>query len=503
MKRIIALLLCLAMCVCLFAACNKEEGGSEENEGAAVKQYDFPANIPDEDYGGKEFRIATWADNNGDTHWGAWEFYYDETLTGDVVNDAVFERDKVFEEKYNVEIVYDVHSKGSITDEARTSIMAGSDDFDVLSTDISGAATLAREGLFLDLNSYSDILNLDESYWDPNASSQLSIEDHLFFTTSDLTLVDKQATWVLFFTKGLLEKYPTLTEGYENGIYDMVKEGDWTIERMYNMVKTVSSDANGDNQYTDVDIYGHCGEMFSLPSLMVGCGSLLTEKDANDIPEYIWMDNVDQHQESYQYVYDIVTNGQYSMLSSKMGGYGYTDLWIDGFGGMMTDERVLFNCTGMNRCKLYRDIECDFGIIPMPKANEQQEGYYSMMSMIQANTIAIPVTCQEPETVATLLEAFTCLASQTTYTAYIDKALAYKYLRDDDSQEMLEIIFDGRLYDPVDVYGWGTGNRTMFDSAPKPANLTSTVKAFANITEKQLKRGVENFREIYERQQND
>lgn len=59
---------------------------------------------------------------------------------------------------------------------------AGSGDFDLLTVSINQAATLAKEGLLLDLNDYSDILNLKESYWDQSAINQFSIANHLYFT---------------------------------------------------------------------------------------------------------------------------------------------------------------------------------------------------------------------------------------------------------------------------------------------------------------------------------
>lgn len=137
------------------------------------------------------FWILTWGQTGGD-HWGAYEFYYNEALQGDVVNDAVLERDKKLEEKLNIEIEYNEQTKGDeMLNYARNSINAGSDDFDLLTVSINQAATLAKEGLLLDLNDYSDILNLKESYWDQSAINQFSIANHLYFTISDLTLVDQ------------------------------------------------------------------------------------------------------------------------------------------------------------------------------------------------------------------------------------------------------------------------------------------------------------------------
>lgn len=501
MKRIIALLLVLSSIMCLFVACKEEKNPQGENEQSkGVESYDWPTNLDYSGYEDTDFRILTWADNNGDTHWGSWEFYYDETLTGDVLNDAVKTRDTILAEKLGVNVEYVVQERGAITEFARTSINAGSDDFDLASLTISAAATLAQEGLFIDLYDYTDILNLEEEYWDQGANEQLSIANHLYFTVNDLTLTDKQATWVVYFTKGLLEKYPDLTAGYENGLYSMVEEGEWTIEKMSNMVKTVSSDTNGDNEMTDVDVYGHCGEQFNLAALMIGCGAIAAQKDAEDIPQYCFTDNIEALSDSYAYVNEIVTNNDYSMLSGRLGNYGYTDVWTEGFGGMMQDDRVLFNVTGMNRCMLYRDMEADFGIVPVPKANEQQEDYRLLMSFGAANSVAVPVTSPNPEMVCTVLEAMTALAHQTTYDAYIEKALKVKYLRDDDSEAMLEIIFDNRVYDLVDVYNLanGGGAQAIFQGNPNPNSLASTVQALKKFTQNSIKKTVNDFAEIYE-----
>ena len=494
MKKIISLLLVLAMVACVFVGCGKK--GEDSTGGDVVDTFDWPENLGDRDFDGYEFRILTWGAQGG-THWSDYGLAYDESLAGDIVNDAVLTRDSTIEQKLNIKLTYNEQSKESISEYARNSIYAGSDDFDILSVSINSAASLAGEGLLLDLYDYKDTLNLDADWWDQNANKQLSIQNHLYFTTSALTLVDKNATWVVYFTKGMIDKY-NLCPDYDNGLYSMVEEGDWTIDKMYEMVKAVSSDTNGDGEMTDEDTYGHCGEMFNLGALMVGCGSHVTEKDSTDTPVYVWTDQVDSLYNSYGYVYDIVTNNDYSMLSGKMGGYGYQDLWVDGFGSLMTNERVLFNVTGMNRCYLYRNLDCEFGIVPVPKANKEQENYHSLMSMGQANCIAIPQTCVDTDRTTTILDALTCLAYQTTYEAYINKALTYKYLRDDDSASMLSLIFDSRLYDPVDVYGWGSGTSAFFGQGPNPTKVTSAMKAVQKLTKSQMKDGLEEFAKVYE-----
>ena len=480
MKRFFALLLCLVTVLALFS-CKKSEDDTptDPTEESNNYGYSFPQNIPDEDYGGKSFRFLEWGDTGG-SHWSAFEFIYNESLEGDVVNDAVRERDRIFEEKYNVSIEYIVKNKGDLTSFASQCIDAGSDDFDVFFPTLSSIGSLAISGRLYDLSEFSDIFNFDESWWDTTACKQLSIGGHLFFTTSDLTLVDKNSTWAIFFTKELLDKYPDLLDGYDS-IQDMVKKGDWTIEKMYEMCSAVQHD-DGDGEWTENDTYGRYGEGFDAGALMVGCGSVITEKNSEDIPQYVWSSHADEYVTSFEYVNKIMST-DCSMTNNAL--KGYDDIWVDGVGGMMEKGQLLFNCTGMNRCRLYRGLDIEFGIIPMPKANSEQESYHSFMSMGQGNCVAIPISCSDPEATAKLLEAYTCLASQTTYTAYVDKALQYKYLPyDENSKDMLEIIFNNRLFDPVDVYGWGSGNGSIYQG--KASGLVSRVKTFEKVTTKMM-----------------
>lgn len=497
MKRIIAVVLVLAMGLMLLAACteSKDKKETEPSTEGPTTNYFWPENLGDATYEGYEFKILNWGDTGGD-HWSAYEFIYDQGMQGDVINDAVFERDSLFEEKFKVDLTYIVKDKATIGTFAENSILAGGNDFDVLSIGLTTASRLALDGLLLDLYDYKDILNLDEDWWDKSANDQISFANHLFFTNSDLTLVDKQATWVVFFTKSMIGKY-NLIPDYNNDLYAMVDDGAWTIEAMYNMVKTVSDDADGDGEMTDQDIYGHAGEGFNLAALMVGCESRITGKDENDLPYFMWTENSDQHVESARMANEIVNNSDYSMLSGRMQGYtGGEDVW-QALGGLMSTERLLFNVTGMNRCRLYRDLECEFGIVPVPKANRQQSQYYSLMSMGQANSIAIPLTCSDPERTCVLLEGLTCLASQTTYKAYIDKALTYKYLRDEESADMLDIIFNGRMYDSCDVYSLGVGNSSVFGSKITASTIVSKMESMRNVTETMIKKKTEEFNKKY------
>lgn len=82
----------------------------------------------EEDYGGREFVILTYDDNATDFI----DHYIDsEEHTGEPMNDAVFDRNQMVEEKYNVQIVQRKCSAGpGIT--ASRAAKSGTVDFDLI-----------------------------------------------------------------------------------------------------------------------------------------------------------------------------------------------------------------------------------------------------------------------------------------------------------------------------------------------------------------------------------
>ena len=496
MKRLLSLL--LVLCMLTFAAISCEEDNIDGPPPPDIAaKYELPESVGDRNFDGYEFRILT-VGSTGGSHWSAFEFHYDGNLSGDTLNEAVKTRDSEVAALFNVKISYVEKSNNELRDYARQAILSDSDEFDLVTAAIRQAGVLACEGMFADMREYEDILNLDAEYWDRKAVDSHTIDGKLYFAVNDLTQIDKQATNVIFFTKSMLAKYPSLTEGYENGLYTMVEKGEWTVEKMYNMVKAVSLD-NGDGVQTYEDAYGLGGKHAECQSaLMVGCGAIGVRKNSAGVPEYVLQESVDVFTQCFGKVYEMVNNQNNCMTSGMMlSWYEDGDIWVKGYGSMMEKNNLLFHLTNMNRCRLFRELECDFGIIPLPKANDEQEEYYSMIPSEFANSVAIPVNVKDKERACCILEALTCIANKTTYYAYIEQSLKSKYLRDDDSEAMLDLIFDSRVYDLGDIFSYGDshfGAAAVAGALSNPEAVASTLKKTQSRNEKALKRVLEDYR---------
>lgn len=125
----------------------------------------------------------------------------------------------------------------------------------------------------------------------------------------------------------------------------------------------------------------------------------------------------------------------------------YRDLFSDGHG--------LFFWSRMDEVTTLRSMETDFGILPTPKYDEAQEEYISFVSQHITGLMSIPNTASDLARTGVILEALAAESYYTLTPAYYDVTLKSKASRDDESAEMLDIIFSNRVYDPGEYFDFG------------------------------------------------
>jgi len=106
--------------------------------------------------------------------------------------------------------------------------------------------------------------------------------------------------------------------------------------------------------------------------------------------------------------------------------------------------RALFYMNQPNFVKELRATEFDFGILPYPKFDENQENY---VTLNWAGTICAPLNISNPEKVGAVVEYLGAKSHEIVLPAYFDILLTGKVTRDDESMEMLNIIYGDSVYD--------------------------------------------------------
>ncbi len=398
--------------------------------------------LPEKDFGGHEFTMLTKGPNDG--HWFSQDAYAEE-LTGEPINDAVYNRNIAVGERYNftvAEMFGDTNDPSAL---AKQAIQAGDDLYDLLL--IGGVATggLATGGLLMDLTQIPH-MDLSKPWYDQSANADLSIGGMLHLTAGDLNIMDNKATWALLFNKKLAEDLAL------GDLYGMVLDGTWTLDTLESYLTIASIDLNGDGVHDEFDQWGMQGESFNTAAYILGAGERFFDKDENDMP-YITAQS-EKFFDAFEKANAINGNFDVCMFVNKFTSK-YPDVWGDCMDVAFTEGRVLFTCVGLNRVTMFREMETDFGILPLPKYDEEQEQYHDLVSLWSANMISVPKSLSDPERTGIIIEALSAESMYTLTPAFYDVVLKTKAARDEDSAAMLDLIFEARAFELGNLYGWG------------------------------------------------
>lgn len=400
------------------------------------------------DYGGYAVRIA---DRDAQGDWDTFDVYAEE-ITGEVINDAVYSRNTLMEELLNIKI--EERSFADPTGSTKTSITAGSDDFDMITDGINALSTLSTGGLLLDYNTISTI-HPENEWWDQAMYRDLSVLNHVYFMTGDISVMDNYATWCYLFNKDMVSDL-----GLENP-YTLVNEGKWTLDKHNEMAAAALMDVDGDGKWTDADTYGLITEDYNSLALWSSMGYKLTDKDDKDMPYFSYdseasltaLANVVRMQYS-----DVTNLGSKSTV--KEGGGVETE---NGRERQFAIGGALFYYAGMRNITLFRDSDVTFGILPAPKENEAQKEYYSCWSIWNLTAYVLPKTLSDPERTGDVMEIMAHLSVYSLTPAYMEQTLIGKASRDAESEPMIYLILDNRNYDLGIMFDWGSTRSTIIN----------------------------------------
>lgn len=453
-KKLMLLLLVITIITAIMISCAEKSGDKNPTENGSktdIKDPDVTDNLshlPNTKYDGYTFTFMAFPvpDNDGDMPLEAplelvAEVENDPEKLSDPIISAVFERNEKIMEKFNVKFDMKRVATDIYTD--LTNIV-NSDDATYDAVIIPGNAiqTVVKGALLTNISKLTYI-DLDNPWWDDGVKS-VSINNQHYLLGGDMLILDNEATNALLFNKKLMQN-----DGMDFP-YALVKEGKWTLDEFNKYIKDAAKDMNGDNaiKYKD-DRYGFVSFNDTLLALFVGGGANLARKDSDDLP-YITF-NEARNINVYQKVIDIMKSKDYNLNVQQ--GIASAE-WNTVFYGTFEEDRALFQWVRMRAVEKFRGMESEFGIIPLPKYDELQENYYSLVNPYTSMLLGVPRSAKDLDRISVILEALAAESGELQH-AYYDIALQRKHARDEESREMLDIIFNSRVYDVGAVYGFG------------------------------------------------
>ena len=320
--------------------------------------------------------------------------------------------------------------------------MAGANDFQLVSGYTYRIAAATLDGSFVDWYSVPYI-DLESPWWSEGFLEAASINNHSYIITGDLSSTFLQYTYAVFFNKNMAKSFNV------GDIYQIVKDGKWTLEKMEEIGAGVSADLNGDGKMDHTDRWGFVtGRSTRTDAFLYAFEVPLSERDENGIPYLLGVTD------KYQQVIEAVNN----LLYNNGVGYLYWDYNATNETiAVFTDGHCLFTPNRLYDASFLRSMEDDFGIIPYPKWDEAQEEYHTYYDD-RASSFSIPITAPDLELVGIVTELMAAKSYEFVRPAIYDVALKTKYARDDDSQEMIDMILDSMIFEFTNIYARSFGD---------------------------------------------
>jgi len=455
MKKLITSLLLISMLASL-AACASDNADSAETT-AADAAAETTANAeteppeytnPGVDLDGAEFVIAAYPGKV--STWKLGE--YSEALAleenGDPINDAVYQRNRAVEEELNVKIGrFDISALGTAADITKA-ILSGDDMFKIATMSGSALPSVLGGGMLTDLYDLTTF-DLEASWWDQKSAKEFDLFGTAYAVTGDFNFYNKGAPICNFFSKKLVEDLIL------DDPYTLVRDGKWTIDKMIEYATAAARDLNGDGQMiAEDDCWGFMSEPSTASFFIRGANQRLSERTDDDIKIIF---NTEKTATVVEKIITLMRNKSVSLYSGDHSS-NYSNVFFELFLPKFTNNEAMFYSNQILVALNLRNMDADFGILPLPKYDEAQDEYVNATNNWWHTFTFVPMTNGELDMTGIVLNALGYYSQQIITPAFIDQTVMSKAIRDNDSAEMIEMIYDTQDYDIAAYYNWGSIN---------------------------------------------
>ena len=396
-----------------------------------------------------------------------------EETNGDLLNDAVYDRNRRIEEMYNLKIKTQKKT-GDVYSVLEKSVMSASGEYDAAFVRQQGLSNPVSNGYLAEL---TDLLDFDKPWWDEKSLEGFGVAGKTYAIAGDVTFMDKLCDIVIFFNKNMAEDYQL------GDIYQMVIDKKWTFEEMKKMCERVSADLNNNGTADKEDRFGFAGQNDSAYEFLQSAGERVCTLDKDGIP-YLSCNS--------ERGIDILTK-LLTFMSDETNFFNRqtAEITVNEAITMFTSNRVLFLMRPLQTIMELRAMDADFGIIPTPMMDDSQTEYHTSIGFTVANCVTIPVDAKSVENSAKILDTLAADSHFNMNPTFYDMVLGTKLIRDDNSTENLDIILNSCVFDPGCIFEFGK-LASKFTGSPMSADtVVSTIDSFKNQVDADIQTLVE------------
>lgn len=452
MKKYLSFALALLMLLACFTACNNGNQNTSSTQPtdtsntstdasadvSGTTTVTYVADVPDVEYDGEQFVILTSYANDNPKRPEFGGMPGDE-IVEDVVNTAIATRNDIVEDRLDIDIVekevIDTNrwGTGATYMKISTALSGGVLDFHMAAPSLFNSATLAQGGYLEDLMALEHLHELSEPWWYEHFVNEVELFGKVFYASGDISFYNFNATAAILFNKELFAEFEI------EAPYSLVRNKEWTLDKLRE-IQTIGFsgevEVDGKIDYKDKVAITTSNDM--MWAQFFACGGRIVSKDEDGSPYLsIWSETnnnyIDKILEIMKDTDNLILADDYFSVVTWPG-----ELLMEAF----TTGRSLMHIASIDAIGATSEMVQEFGIVPYPLYDENQENYYSFLNPWVGDAVCIPYGHDDNtlEFISIVMETMGAEGKNEITPEFYEVALKRQKTRDDDSLEMLDII---------------------------------------------------------------
>lgn len=494
MKKTLTAVLCLVLSLLMLltlVSCNGANGDDGqkttekttnrvvkpgETEDPELHLYD---DLPSGDFEDKTFKIL-----NSTSTWGL--VAMDAEGIGTPVDNAIFTRNRYIEENLAIEIQVTQLDYHGVRATIANQVAGNLYEYDICYNEGWKHMELVQQGTFKSVRGYDQYLDFSKPWWYEDVMSDITLSDNLYLVAGDMNMMLNDSLWCMAFNVDTIARYDL------DSPYNLVENGDWTYETLYEMSQKTLSDGK----------YGLVSHIAFASAMIVGADLTFTARNEDGVV----VRNI--LSERFTTIYQDMVEKFFADGKNKMGGeYGIRTAYDSenykannfpanefNHHNIFTAGNSTFHAGTVGDMRVHMpSSEIEYGILPIPKYNSDQKLYISYvyragsMCGLPANIDAQPEGTLER--VCTVMEWMCAYSYKLVRPVYYEVILYGRISRQPEAVEMLKIIFGltdlGIKRIELDtIMNFGMNSEMEMGASDASPNVAATINAKGRLLDK-------------------